>query len=53
VTLTQLTPEGHQSFVALVPATPSAAAFGDVTYPIGAEADEPAVALVAGRRRLS
>ena len=46
--LTQLTPEGHQVVLRIVgpgDAFGGAGAFGDSTYPIGAEAVEPAVAL--------
>ncbi|MBZ5560564.1 MAG: Crp/Fnr family transcriptional regulator [Acidobacteriia bacterium] len=49
VKLTQLTPEGHQVVLRIVGAGEAfggAGAFGDLTYPIGAEAVEPAVALV-------
>ncbi len=49
VKLTQLTPEGHQVVLRIIGAGDAfggAGAFGDVTYPIGAEAVEPAVALV-------
>jgi CRP-like cAMP-binding protein len=49
VKLTQLTPEGHQVVLRIVGAGDAfggAGAFGDLTYPIGAEAVEPAVALV-------
>ena len=49
VKLTQLTPEGHQVVLRIIGAGDAfggAGAFGDLTYPIGAEAVEPAVALV-------
>ena len=49
VKLTQLTPEGHQVVLRIIgvgDAFGGAGAFGDITYPIGAEAVEPAVALV-------
>jgi CRP/FNR family transcriptional regulator, nitrogen oxide reductase regulator len=49
VKLTQLTPEGHQVVLRIIGAGNAfggAGAFGDLTYPIGAEAVEPAVALV-------
>jgi CRP-like cAMP-binding protein len=58
VKLTQLTPEGHQVVLRIVGAGEAfggAGAFGDATYPIGAEAVEPAAALVwssAAMRRL-
>jgi CRP/FNR family transcriptional regulator, nitrogen oxide reductase regulator len=47
--LTQLTPEGHQVVLRIIGAGDAfggAGAFGDLTYPVGAEAVEPAVALV-------
>jgi CRP-like cAMP-binding protein len=49
VKLTQLTPEGHQVVLRLAgpgDAFGGAGAFGDETYPISAEAVEPAAALV-------
>lgn len=49
VKLTQLTPEGHQVVLRIIGAGDAfggAGAFGDLTYPVGAEAVEPAVALV-------
>jgi CRP-like cAMP-binding protein len=49
VKLTQLTPEGHQVVLRIIGAGDAfggAGAFGDETYPISAEAVEPAVALV-------
>lgn len=49
VKLTQLTPEGHQVVLRIIGAGDAfggAGAFGDLTYPTGAEAVEPAVALV-------
>lgn len=49
VKLTQLTPEGHQVVLRIIgtgDAFGGAGAFGDLTYPVGAEAVEPAVALV-------
>ena len=49
VKLTQLTPEGHQVVLRIISAGDAfggAGAFGDLTYPVGAEAVEPAVALV-------
>jgi CRP/FNR family transcriptional regulator, nitrogen oxide reductase regulator len=49
VKLTQLTPEGHQVVLRIIGAGDAfggAGAFGDLTYPISAEAVEPAVALV-------
>jgi CRP-like cAMP-binding protein len=49
VKLTQLTPEGNQVVLRIIgvgDAFGGAGAFGDLTYPIGAEAVEPAVALV-------
>jgi len=49
VKLTQLTPEGHQVVLRLLSAGDAfggAGAFGDETYPVGAEAVEPAAALV-------
>jgi CRP-like cAMP-binding protein len=49
VKLTQLTPEGHQVVLRIIGAGDAfggAGAFGDDTYPVGAEAVEPAVALV-------
>ena len=49
VKLTQLTPEGHQVALRIIGAGDAfggAGAFGDLTYPVGAEAVEPAVALV-------
>ena len=49
VKLTQLTPEGHQVVLRIIGAGDAfggAGAFGDLTYPVGAEAAEPAVALV-------
>jgi CRP-like cAMP-binding protein len=49
VKLTQLTPEGHQVVLRIIGASDAfggAGAFGDLTYPVGAEAVEPAVALV-------
>jgi CRP-like cAMP-binding protein len=47
--LTQLTPEGHQVVLRIIgvgDAFGDAGVFGDLTYPIGAAAVEPAVALV-------
>ena len=47
--LTQLTPEGHQVVLRIIGAGDAfggAGAFGDETYPVGAEAVEPAAALV-------
>ena len=58
VKLTQLTPEGHQVVLRLIGAGDAfggAGVFGDETYPIGAEAVEPAEALrwpAAAMRRL-
>lgn len=49
VKLTQLTPEGHQVVLRLIgpgDAFGGAGAFGDLTYPISAEAVEQAIALV-------
>ena len=49
VKLTQLTPEGHQVVLRIIGAGNAfggAGVFGDLTYPVGAEAVEPAVALV-------
>jgi CRP/FNR family transcriptional regulator, nitrogen oxide reductase regulator len=49
VKLTQLTPEGHQVVLRIIgvgDAFGGAGAFGDLTYPVRAEAVEPAVALV-------
>lgn len=49
VKLTQLTPEGHQVVLRIIGAGDAfggAGVFGDLTYPVGAEAVEPAVALV-------
>jgi len=49
VKLTQLTPEGHQVVLRIIgpgEAFGGAGVFGDVTYPIGAEAVEAAAALV-------
>jgi CRP-like cAMP-binding protein len=49
VKLTQRTPEGHQVVLRIIGAGDAfggAGAFGDETYPISAEAVEPAVALV-------
>src|SRR3954451_17234637 len=49
VKLTQLTTEGHQVVLRIIGAGDAfggAGAFGDLTYPVGAEAVEPAVALV-------
>ena len=49
VKLTQLTPEGHQVVLRIIGAGDAfggAGTFGDLTYPVGAEAVEPAVALV-------
>ena len=49
VKLTQLTPEGHQVVLRIIgtgEAFGGAGVFGDLTYPIGAEAVEPAAALV-------
>jgi CRP-like cAMP-binding protein len=49
VKLTQLTPEGHQVVLRIIGAGDvfgGAGAFGDLTYPIGAAAVEPARALV-------
>ena len=49
VKLTQLTPEGHQVVLRIIGAGDAfggAGAFGDETYPVSAEAVEPAVALV-------
>jgi len=49
VKLTQLTPDGHQVVLRIIGAGEAfggAGAFGDLTYPIGAEAVEPAVAFV-------
>jgi len=48
VKLTQLTPDGHQVVLRIIgvgDAFGGAGAFGDLTYPIGAEAVEPAAAL--------
>jgi CRP/FNR family transcriptional regulator, nitrogen oxide reductase regulator len=58
VKLTQLTPEGHQVVLRIIGAGEAfggAGVFGDLTYPIGAEAVEPATALAwttAAMRRL-
>jgi CRP-like cAMP-binding protein len=58
VKLTQLTPEGHQVVLRIIgegDAFGGAGVFGDPTYPIGAEAVEPSIALVwtsAAMRRL-
>jgi CRP-like cAMP-binding protein len=49
VKLTQLTPEGHQVVLRIIGAGDAfggAGAFGDLTYPISAQAVEPAAALV-------
>jgi len=49
VKLTQLTPEGHQVVLRIIGAGDAfggAGAFGEPIYPVGAEAVEPAVALV-------
>ena len=48
VKLTQLAPEGHQVVLRIIGAGDAfggAGAFGNLTYPVGAEAVEPAVAL--------
>ena len=55
VKLTQLTPEGHQIVLRIIgsgDAFGGAGAFGDLTYPISAEAVEPAVALVWSSRTM-
>jgi CRP/FNR family transcriptional regulator, nitrogen oxide reductase regulator len=49
VKLTQLTPEGHHVVLRIIGAGDAfggAGVFGDLTYPVGAEAVEPAVAFV-------